>query len=409
MKEFDVNILHGKRIVLGVTGSIASFKALELTRAFTNAGALVDVILTEEAQHFVTPLAFSSLSHRAVFSNMWSTLEEAAAHVKLGQAADAVLVAPASAHTLAAMVAGLADSMLLTTLLATTAPVMVAPAMNVNMWHHPATQHNVAILRARGVHVLEPEEGMLASGLIGRGRLPEPVRIEGEFRALLGRHHGRMAGRRVVVTAGGTLEPIDPVRFIGNGSSGRMGYALAEAARDEGASVTLISTPVALETPAGLERFEVRTAQQMLEAVHEAVKNADLLIMAAAVADYRPKTTSSHKLKKTTQHLTLELEPTPDILGSLVNTPIPVRIGFAAETDDLLRNALGKLERKNLDLIVANEAVSSIGQPDSAVTLLTRDGAPHPLPRQDKHLTARAILEFALERWGDRLIRDSSR
>ncbi len=407
MNAAHANIVHGKRIVLGVTGSIANYKALELTRALTLAGALVDVILTEEAQRFVTPLAFSSFSHRHVFTNMWATLDEAAAHVKLGQEADAVLVAPASAHTLAAMVAGLADSMLLTTLLATNAPVMVAPAMNVNMWNHAATQSNTATLRARGVHVLEPEEGLLASGLIGRGRLPEPERIEGEFRALLGRHYGRMSGRRVIVTAGGTHEPIDPVRFIGNGSSGRMGYALAEAARDEGADVTLISTPVALEPLAGLTQLEVRTAQQMLEAVHQLARETDLLIMAAAVADYRPKITSSQKIKKTNQALQIELEPTPDILGSLKDTPIPVRIGFAAETNDLLMHAKGKLERKNLDVIVANDAVSSIGQIDSAVTLLTRDGLQHALPKQDKSLTARAILEFALERWPDQLGRVS--
>ncbi len=246
-----MNILTDKRMVLGVAGSIASYKSIELARQLTSAGALVDVIMTDEATRFVTPLTFQSLTYRPVYTQMWSTLENAAAHVKLGQEADVVLIAPATAHTMASIVAGLADNLILTTILATTAPIMVVPAMETHMWQNAATQHNVETLRERGIYVLEPDEGLLASGMTGRGRLPELARIEGELRALLGRRYGRMVGRKVVVTAGGTHEPLDPVRFIGNRSSGQMGYALATAARDQGAAVTLISGPAALEPPPG--------------------------------------------------------------------------------------------------------------------------------------------------------------
>lgn len=403
-----MGILTGKRIVLGVAGSIASYKIIDLARHLTVAGALVDVIMTEEATRFITPLTFQSLTYRPVFTEMWSTLENAAAHVKLGEEADIVLIAPATAHTMAGIAAGLADSMILTTVLATRAPVLLVPAMNVNMWHNSATQDNVALLRRRGLHVLEPDEGMLASGITGRGRLPEITRIEGELRALLGRSYGRMAGRNVVVTAGGTHEPIDPVRFIGNRASGQMGYALAQTARDEGARVTLITGPTALTPPAAIEVIHVETAQQMHDAVHAAVTDADLLLMNAAVADYRAAQTADHKLKKTETQLHIALERTPDILQSLVDIGRPVKIGFAAETNDLLNYATDKLERKKLDMIIANDAVSSIGQPEIQVTLLTADGVRETLPRQPKTVMAEAIMERVLQRWPERLGRRSA-
>jgi phosphopantothenoylcysteine decarboxylase/phosphopantothenate--cysteine ligase len=403
-----VGILADKRIVLGVTGSIASYKIVDLARQLTVAGALVDVVMTEEAARFVTPFLFQSLTYRPVYTEMWSTLENAAAHVKLGKEADAVLIAPATAHTLASIAAGFADTILLTTVLATTAPVMLIPAMETHMWYNPATQDNVALLRRRGLEVLEPDEGLLASGMIGRGRLPEIMRIEGELRALLGRHYGRMVGRKVVVTAGGTHEPLDPVRFIGNRSSGQMGYALAEAARDEGAAVVLISGPTALPPPAAIRVVKVETTQQMYDAVHTAVDDADLLMMNAAVADYRPAHAAEQKLKKINARRVVELEQTPDILASLIDIQRPVKIGFAAETGDVLAHALDKLRRKHLDLIVANEAVQSIGQPDIEVTLIARDGTTTTLPRQAKATAALQIVEYALQRWPDRLGRTTS-
>lgn len=401
-------ILAGKRIVVGVTGSIASYKMIEMARQLTVAGALVDVVMTEEATRFVTPLTFQSLTYRPVYTEMWSTLDNAAAHIKLGTEADAVLVAPATAHTVASIAAGFADNILLTTILATSAPILLAPAMETHMWHNPATQDNVALLLRRGLHVLEPDEGLLASGVTGRGRLPEIGRIEAELRALLGRTAGRMAGRKVVITAGGTHEPIDPVRFIGNRSSGQMGYALAEIARDEGAQVVLISGPVARPPVAAVEMVLVETAQQMHDAVHAAVRDADLLLMNAAVADYRPAQAVAHKLKKDQAQLALELERTSDILQSLVDVHGPLKVGFAAETDDLLKYAADKLRRKNLDLIVANDAVSSIGQAEIEITLLDAEGGRETLPRQPKMAAAADLIERLLQRWPARLGRVAS-
>lgn len=398
-----MGILTGKRVILGVSGSIANYKVIELARQLTVAGALVDVLMTEEATRFVTPLTFQSLTYRPVYTEMWSTLENAAAHVKLGEEADVVLLVPATAHTIASIAAGLADTMILTTVLATRAPILVVPAMNVNMWQNVATQENVALLRRRGLHVLEPDEGMLASGLIGRGRLPDIRRIEAELRALLGQTYGRMRGRKVVVSAGGTHEPIDPVRFIGNRASGQMGYALAEVARDEGAHVVLVSGPAALEPPAAVEVVHVGTAQQMHDAIHAAVVDADLLLMNAAVADYRPAQTLDRKLKKGQVQLSIELERTVDILQSLTAIERPLKVGFAAETNDLLAYAADKLKRKNLDMIIANDAVSSIGQPDIQVSLVTSDGAHETLPRQPKAQVAAVIVERILQRWPERV------
>ena len=403
-----MGILNGKRVVLGVAGSIANYKIVELARQLTVAGAIVDVVMTDEATRFVTPLTFESLTYRPVYTEMWSTVENAAAHVKLGEEAHVVLIAPATAHTIAAIAAGLADSMILTTVLATRAPVMLAPAMNVNMWHNVATQDNVALLRRRGIIVLEPDEGMLASGLVGRGRLPEIERIQGELSALLGRTYGRMAGRRVVVTAGGTHEPIDPVRFIGNRASGQMGYALAAVARDEGARVVLISGPATARPPAAVELRRVESAAEMGEAVRAAIDGADLLLMNAAVADFRPISAAEHKIKKTDAGLELELEPTTDILRSLSDVRGPLKVGFAAETDDLIAYARGKLSSKNLDMIVANDAAGSIGQPDIELTLISADGEPEVLGRRPKAEAATALVERLLQHWPDRLGRCST-
>jgi phosphopantothenoylcysteine decarboxylase / phosphopantothenate---cysteine ligase len=407
-KDTSVGNLAGKQIVLGVSGSIASYKVIELARQLTVAGAHVDVILTAEATRFITPLTFQSLTYRPVYTEMWSTLENAAAHIKLGHDADIVVIAPATAHTIASIAAGFADNLILTTVLATSAPVLLAPAMETHMWSNPATQDNVALLRRRGLHVMEPDEGMLASGMVGSGRLPEIARIDAEIRALLGRRSGRMAGRKVVITAGGTHEPLDPVRFIGNRASGQMGFALAEAARDEGAQVLLIAGQTSAAVPHGVEVLRVETAQQMHDAVHAAVADADLLIMNAAVADYRPAQAADHKLKKTQSELTIALERTTDILQSLVAITRPVKLGFAAETNDLLGYAADKLRRKGLDAIVANDAVSSIGQSEIEVTLLTSDGGSQRLPRQPKPVAAQQILELVLRHWPDRLGRQTS-
>ena len=398
-----MDILPGKRIVLGVTGGIACYKLVDVARRLTQDGALVDVIMTEEATKFIAPLLFESLTYRPVYTEMWSRLENAAAHVKLGEEADAVLVAPATANTLAKFAAGIADDMLTTFLLATEAPTLIAPAMNVKMYHNAATQANLATLRTRGYHVLEPDEGLLASGIVGKGRLSEGVVIEGELRALLGRSYGRMTGRRVVISAGGTREPIDPVRYVGNRSSGQMGYALAVAARDEGALVTLVSGPVALPPPAAVTVVFVERAVEMQRAIEEAAAGADLLIMAAAVADYRPAQQSSRKIKKGQASLTLTLERTIDILQTLAERNDMVRVGFAAETEHLVEAARDKVRRKKLDMIVANDAVATIGAAESAVTLIDASGMAHTLPKAPKSSVAAAIIDALLDRFPERL------
>ena len=401
--KLDLDILAGKRIVLGVTGSIACYKVVDVARNMTQAGAIVDVIMTPEATNFVAPLLFESLTYRPVYLEMWSRLENAAAHVKLGEEAAAVLVAPATANVLAKVAAGIADDMLTTVLLATEAPVLFAPAMNVKMYRNVATQANIATLRERGYRVLEPDEGLLASGITGRGRLPEGAAIEGELRALLGRHYGPLAGRKVVVTAGGTREPIDPVRYVGNRSSGRMGYALAAAARDNGADVTLISGAAAVPPPAAITLVEVETAADMRAAVEEATVGADLLLMAAAVADYRPGDPARQKIKKGQPVLTLTLERTVDILQTLADRTDLLRVGFAAETENLRAAAEEKLDRKNLDMIVANDAVATIGAAESEVVLIDANGLARDLPRDTKSEIALTIIDVLLERFPERL------
>lgn len=398
-----MDILNGKHLILGVCGSIAAYKVAQLARNLTLAGAQVDVVLTTAAERFVGAATFQALTGRPVLTDMWSLPEDGVVgHVSLGAHADAVIVAPATAHTIARIAVGMADDLLTTTILATTAPVLIAPAMNPAMYAHPATQANLAVLRARGYTVLEPEEGRMAEPVFGKGRLPEPETLEGELRALLGRHSGPLRNRRVVVTAGGTREPIDPVRYIGNRSSGRMGYALAACARDLGASVTLISGPAALPAPPAVQTMYVETALQMRDAVYAACENADILIMNAAVADFRPASAVASKIKKQGDSgLTLELVPNPDIIAGLAGRTDLFKVGFAAETDDLLANARHKLERKGLDLIVANDAIASIGQPDIALILIDRETVT-PLPRQPKAEAAAALLDAIVtryERW----------
>ena len=393
--------LHGKRIVLGVCGSIAAYKVAQLARNLALAGALVDVILTEAAERFVGAATFQALTGRPVLTDLWVLPEDGVVgHVSLGAHADAVVVAPATANTIARVAAGLCDDLLTTTLLVTTAPVLFAPAMNPQMLASPATQANLATLRARGYTLLEPGEGRMAEHVSGKGRLPEPEQLEGELRALLGRASGPLRGRRVVVSAGGTREPLDPVRYLGNRSSGQMGYALAAQARDLGADVRLVSGPVALAPPAAVQTTQVETALQMQAALHAACQGADILIMNAAVADFRPTTAADHKLKKgpNTTGLTVELVTNPDIIAGMADRHELFKVGFAAETDDLLANAQGKLERKGLDLIVANDAVASIGQPEIALTLIDRVGISS-IARRPKPEAAAALLDAIIARY----------
>ncbi len=388
-------ILKNKSIVLGVTGGIAAYKAAALCSHLVKAGAVVDVIMTDAARQFVAPLTFQALTHRPVVVEMFTLLAETEiGHVSLARRADLLIIAPATANTLAKLAAGLADNMLTTTALATTAPLLLAPAMESHMWENPLTQANLARLcEWRDVTLVGPGEGRLASGASGVGRMAEPEEILDAACWVLARR-GPLAGRRVVVTAGGTREPLDPVRFIGNRSSGQMGYALARAARDRGAQVTLIST-VEKPAPFGADLLPVETAEQMRDAVLHALPAVDALLMAAAVADYRPATTAEHKIKKSKDGLTLELVRTPDILAEVaeVRRADQVIVGFAAETENILENARKKLEHKRLDLIAANDARQAIGAATNQVTLIGADGSLEELPLLPKDEVAERILE----------------
>lgn len=392
--------LAGKRIVLGVCGSIAAFKAAQLCSTLVQAGAEVDVVLTEAAQRFVTPLTFQSLTRRPVYTDLYDVLPDySSAHVELGSRADVLVVCPATATTLARLAQGLADDMLACVALASPAPLVLAPAMNVNMWQHPATQENVARLRQRGALFVGPVVGRLAEGIVAMGRLAPLEDVLAAVRVALGRaQKSVLAGRRLVVTAGGTQEPIDPVRFIGNRSSGKMGYAIAEAARDRGAQVTLISGPVALPRPWGLEVITVATAREMEAAVLDACAEADALIMAAAVADYRPERAAEHKLKKTGAPLALTLVQNPDVLATVHARygDRLIKIGFAAESRDVLAEAARKLAAKGLHLICANDVTepgSGFGTNTNRVTILDRGGGHEDLPVLPKEEVAEHILD----------------
>lgn len=400
-----MNPLQGKRIVLGVSGSVAAYKAADLASKLTQAGALVDVVLSDGAERFVTPLTFASLTGRKAHASLWDS-DAHVLHVGLGEGADLLLIAPCTANTLAKLATGQADNLLTLTALAARCPVLVAPAMDGGMFEHPATQANLETLRRRGVQILGPVQGRMASGLTGLGRMLEPAEILGQARLALSRG-GPLAGRHVVVSAGGTQEPLDPVRYLTNRSSGKQGFALAQAALDLGARVSLVvgATAAALSTPAGAERTDVDTAAQMAEAVLELSRTADVLIMAAAVADFRPRQARDHKIKKEREVLSsLELEPTPDILLAVaeqrrrVGQP-KVVVGFAAESEKLLENAQDKLERKGLSMIVANDISArdaGFAVDTNRVLLLLPGGVVEPLPLMAKSEVAQVILEWVI-------------
>ncbi|WP_084658950.1 bifunctional phosphopantothenoylcysteine decarboxylase/phosphopantothenate--cysteine ligase CoaBC [Thermogemmatispora onikobensis] len=441
-------VLVNRRIIVGICGGIACYKAADLVSKLQQAGALVDVIMTERAEEFVRPLTFAALSHRPVYSDLWQAAEHAAElHIELARAAELLAVVPATANTIAKLAHGITDNLLTAVALATRAPLLLAPAMDAEMYEHPATQANLTLLRERGAHVVPPEVGHLASGAIGPGRLPETPALLGAVRWLLGRS-GDLAGRRVVVTAGGTREPLDPVRFLGNRSSGKMGFALAAEALARGAQVRLISAPTALTPPYGAEFEEVETTLQMLEAVRRAVATADVLVMNAAVADFRPAAPAPRKIKKeelragegahaaarseTEEELTLRLVRNPDILQELAHLPaaqpdtaaaaLPapaspaeapgaspshssdtparprrlIRVGFAAETHDVLSYAQQKLAQKSLDLLVANDVTrpdSGFGSDTNKVYIFHAAGGLEDLPVMPKEEVAAAIWD----------------
>lgn len=396
-----MSILSGKRIILGVTGSIAAYKAADLASKLTQAGAQVDVILSSAAEKFVTPLTFQSVTGRRAFTDadLWAD-EAHVLHVGLGHTADLLVIAPCTANTLAKLAHGQADTLLTVTALASQAPLLIAPAMDGGMFDHPATQENLDTLRKRDAYVIEPAEGHLASGLTGVGRLPETHELIGHIRLLLGRR-GLLAGKRVLVTAGGTQEPLDPVRVLTNRSSGRQGYALAQAALDAGAQVALVTTPTALTPPVGAEITRVETAAQMLETVLREFPECDALVMAAAVADFRPRNIAENKIKKEGGIPQIELEATEDILKAVAGLRSGMKrkqvvAGFAAESQSLLENASNKLQSKKLDLIAANDISASdagFSVETNRITLLFADGRRESLSLMSKNEAAEIIVE----------------
>jgi phosphopantothenoylcysteine decarboxylase/phosphopantothenate--cysteine ligase len=392
--------MDGRKILLGVTGSIAAYKAVELASRLTQAGVEVEVVMSAAACRFVTPLTFQSVTGRRAYGeqDLWGD-EAHVLHVGLAETSDLFVIAPATANTIAKLASGQADSLLTLTALAARCPLLVAPAMDAGMYEHPATQENVETLRRRGVTVAGPAEGRMASGLVGKGRLLEPEELFGLIRKTLGRD-GSLAGCKIVVTAGGTQEALDPVRVLANRSSGKQGYALAQAAIDRGADVTLISGPVHLPAPVGVRQMDVRSAAEMHAAVMDSLNDADALLMAAAVADYRPKSPSPGKIKRSEGVPELELEPTEDILAAAVQArarkgnPIVI-VGFAAESQNLLDNARAKLEAKGVDLIVANDisAPDAGFEVDTNRVMLVDASGEQPLPLAPKSVVAEAVLD----------------
>ncbi len=390
------------RITLGVTGGVAAYKAAELVRRLQQDAFTVQVVMTRGAREFITPLTFAALSGQKVITDLFAesggeaNLESAIEHIAVAQRTDLLLVAPATADILAKFARGIADDFLTTLYLASTAPVVVAPAMNVNMWNHPATQENVEMLRARGVKIVDPDEGYLACGMTGAGRLAGQAAIVAAVHEAL--HAVRdLAGENILVTAGPTRENVDPVRYLTNRSSGKMGYAVAEAAARRGAHVILVSGPTSLEAPAGVERIDVRTAEEMHRAVLDKVASCSIAIFAAAVSDYRPAEPNGQKIKRNTESFTLSLEPTPDILASVArNKGERFLVGFAAETDHVAENARKKLAAKNADLVVANDVTAEgagFDHDTNIVTLFARDGRDLALPRMSKSEVAQRILD----------------
>ena len=384
-----------------MTGGIAAYKAVEIASRLKKAGAVVRVVMTEEAKKFVTELTFREITGQPVTSDMWAEIQHySVAHISLAEWADMVLIAPATANILAKADIGIADDFLSTMLLATKAIVVYSPAMNTNMFNHPATQGHIASLKSKGSRIIEPASGILACGAVGAGRLPEPVEVVAEVEKIFAVKQS-LVGKKVLVTAGGTIEPLDPIRFIANHSSGRQGYAIAAEAVARGAQVVLVSGQAAVEPPSGLAKFvKIDTTHQMREAVLADFDDADIIIKAAAVADYRPKTVAANKIKKTDDDFVIELERNPDILKELggLKKPNQVLVGFAAETQNLLQYAQSKLEKKNLDLIVAND-VSKPGagfQGDTnIIKILSRDGSIEELPLMTKRELSAIIMDRA--------------
>ncbi len=397
--------LAGRRVAVGVSGSIAAYKAVSLVRLLAERGALVDVVMTPAATRFVTPLTFGALSHRPVLTDLMALdAEQQIAHIEIAEGADAIVIAPATAHLLGELAAGLVGNAVAAVALASRAPVVVAPAMDAGMWIHPATRRNVEILRGFGYRIVEPEVGALASGLTGVGRLAEPQTIVDAVEQLFA-HAGDLDGLQVVVSAGGTREPIDPVRFIGNRSSGKMGAAIAEAARDRGATVTLVAGSMTAPVPSGVTVVEATTAAAMRQAVLRAAPGADILVMAAAVSDFAPRRTSSGKIKRDGAALQIDLVPNPDIVaevGEMADGLRPFLVGFAAESDDLEANALSKLRDKGLDLIVANRVggpFDAIGSDDNKVTVFSAEGALTDWPMLPKRQVAERLWDLIGDRY----------
>ena len=392
----DVGALAGRRIVLGVTGGIAAYKAVEVASRLKKAGADVRVVMTRAATSFVTPLTFREITGQPVAETMWGEPQHHVAHIALAAFAELVLVAPATANFIAKAAAGMADDMLTTFVLATRAPLIIAPAMNTGMWENPVTQENVRRLTERGATIIPPAVGQLACGTTGAGRLPEPVEvvrvIENHFA-----HGQSLAGRRILVTAAGTEEALDPVRFLGNRSTGRMGFAVAAEAARRGAEVILVAGPTPLATPAGVQRVDVRSARDMHAAVRAEYEGVDAVIKAAAVADYRPVEIAEHKIKKSDGELTLKLTRNPDILYELgQQKKHQILVGFAAETQNVAEYARGKLAKKNLDFIVANnvaEKDAGFGVPTNHVQIFYADGRAEDHPLMPKAELAGVILD----------------
>ena len=396
-------MLKGKKIVLGVTGGIAVYKAVDLVSRLRKQGCQVRVVMTEHAQQFVTPLTFKEISGNQVAVSMWSSNQEFnVEHIALANWADAFVGAPATANILAKMAYGLADDLLSTTLLAAQAPIVVCPAMNTGMYENAATQENIAKLQGRGVTVMPPAEGKLACGTSGAGRLPEPQEIVEFLSAFFAKREGDLCGLKVLVTAAGTREPIDPVRYVGNRSSGKMGYAVAQMAAERGAEVLLVSGPSALAIPANVKAVKVETTNEMLEACLATYDDVDIVIKAAAVADYRPRDVADQKIKKKTDDaLTVVMDKNPDILKTLGGKKThQVLVGFAAETQNLLENARDKVVKKNLDMIVANDVTAAgagFNADTNIVKFLFANGEVRSLEQMPKVDVANCILDEALK------------
>lgn len=393
--------LDGKKVLVGVSGGIAAYKSPDLVRRLRERGAEVQVVMTAGASRFVTPMTFQAVSGRPVRHELWDEDAEAAmGHIELARWADILLVAPASADFIARLAAGLADDLLATVCLATEAPILLAPAMNRAMWNNAATRENVERLRDRGVGILGPGRGDQACGETGEGRMLEPAQLAEDVAARFDGGEGLLAGRRVVVTAGPTREIIDPVRYLTNRSSGKMGFAVARAARLEGAEVTLIAGPVSLETPAGVNRVDVESADEMMEAASTAARGADVFIAAAAVADYRPVAPAAQKIKKTAESLALDLTRNPDVLATIAaQDNRPFMVGFAAETQDVEANAGAKLKAKHLDMIAANRVGPGVGFDcdDNSLTVLWPGGREE-FPPGNKRDLARRLVGLIAER-----------